>query len=37
MLTQPGEADTKVTLAGRVLVNVTLAAGSGPRLVTVSV
>ncbi len=36
-LTQPGDAETKVTPAGKVLVSVTLTAGAGPRLVTVRV
>jgi hypothetical protein len=36
-LTQPGEAETNVTLAGNESVIVTLEAGAEPRLVTVSV
>ena len=36
-LTQPGEAETKVTPAGKASVSVTLEAEAGPRLVTVSV
>src|SRR5512143_584523 len=35
-LTHPGEAETKVTLAGKVSVSVTLDAVAGPRLVTLS-
>ena len=36
-LTQPGEAETNVTLAGKASVRVTLEAEAEPRLVTVSV
>src|ERR1035438_788161 len=36
-LTQPGEAETNVTLAGKASVSITLEAEAGPRLVTVSV
>ena len=37
MLVHPGEADTKVTLAGKVSVTVTLAACAEVRLVTLRV
>ena len=36
-LTQPGEAETKVTLSGKASVSVTLEAEAGPRLATDSV
>src|ERR1035437_1865271 len=36
-LTHPGEAETNVTLAGKVSVSVTLEAEAGPRLVTANV
>ena len=36
-LVQPGEAETKVTPAGKVSVIVTLIADCGPRLVAISV